>query len=670
MSGLVALFHRDGRPVEQAAIETMLAAVPYRGPDGMWTRLFDTVALGHAKLSVTPEEEAERQPLLSPRTGCALIADARLDNRAELLAQLPDRPSPTVSDGELILRAYEAWGIDAPAHLLGDFAFAVWDPRHQRFVCARDTGGERPLFYRVDRRTFAAASEIHQLFQDASVAVVPNERRIREFLVPLNVFRVEKDAAATFYEGIWAVPAGHVLVVDREAVRVWRYWDLAPPREIRYRSDGEYAEHFRALLFDAVRARLRTSRPLGALLSGGLDSSSVVCTAHELFRRGEVSNPGLVGLSLVFDSPECDERHFIRDMQVKHGFEVRYVSPGTFVDRLQLEPDGFRQSPILGVTERDAAFLAASRAGVRAVLTGDVADAVVGGSRLVFDSLLRHGRLGAFRRHLGAYRRSSGESLRKTLAVYCLGPLLPLGLQARLVSRYLRQKLENNRARLLPSWIPEPLREELSSLNIQLCVEAERGRRFSSEARQLEYSSLYPPGVTSSPLGWPLECWSPFADRRLHEFLLAVPPEQKFEPHPDTDEFYAGSKRLVRRAMQGILPESIRTRTSKTHFGSVFEDEVRRRWPRYEAAFGPAGTPEVAARGYVDQQLFWLRLQELRAGPRGRDLLYVRGVVLLESWLRTFRLPRPQLVTFPTQWRRPEQAIKRYGHAMAPLGVA
>jgi len=165
-------------------VKEMLAAVPYRGPDGQYVRVWHTVGLGHAKLAVTLEEEPEQQPLISPRTGCAVIADARLDNRAHLLARLPDNPSSTVSDAELILRAYEAWGPKAAAELLGDFAFAIWDPRDRRIVCARDTSGQRCLFYRLDQRTFAAASEIQQLLQDRAVPIEPNVERVREYLVP------------------------------------------------------------------------------------------------------------------------------------------------------------------------------------------------------------------------------------------------------------------------------------------------------------------------------------------------------------------------------------------------------------------------------------------------------------------------------------------------------
>ena len=188
MSGIAALLSRDGRPAQRDDVLAMLQAIPYRGPDGMQVRAWPQVVLGHARLAVTPEEEAEQQPLVSVRTGCAVVADARLDNRDELLARFSDCP-PTASDAALILRAYEAWGVDAAAQLLGDFAFVIWDPNARRLTCARDGAGQRSLYYRRDRRAFAVASEIHQLLQDPAVPLAPDEHRIHEALVPLNLSR-------------------------------------------------------------------------------------------------------------------------------------------------------------------------------------------------------------------------------------------------------------------------------------------------------------------------------------------------------------------------------------------------------------------------------------------------------------------------------------------------
>ncbi len=629
----------------------MLEAVPYRGPDGMWVRVWEGLGLGlgHAKLTMTAEEIREQQPLVSPRTSCAIVADVRLDNRDDLLARLPEGPPLEASDAELILRAYEEWGDDVAGLLLGDFAFVIWDPRHRRLVCARDSSGQRTLFYRVDHRTFAAASEIQQLLQDPTVALEPNDERIRDFLVPWNMIRNEKDRPDTFYRGIHSVAAGHLLSVDGDRVSVRPFWELQPPRPLRYRRDEEYAEHYRALFFEVVRARLRSVHPVGVMLSGGLDSTSVACVAQELYQQGLAADHGFASFSSVFEGLECDERPYIADVQAKYGFPAHLVPTGEMAGRLRLEPVGFQESPNAGVPEsRDALFSAVQRAGVRAVLTGEVADACVYGSRMVFDSLLRQGRLRAFWHHFQAARRTSQTSVRTIVGLSCLAPLLPLPLQRAAVTTYLRRLHRRHGAAVLPGWMPEPLRADLSERNLQLVLRAEAQRRFSNPSQEEEYRLLWPPEVARHPTPWAVEVWRPFADRRLHEFLLAIPPEQKFEPHPDTDEFYAGSKWLVRRAMRGILPESIRTRTGKTVFSSAIERELETQWPVHERAFGPGALPEVAARGYVDQERFWTRLKELRDGrSTGADLMYLMQVLGLETWLRALVLPRPQRVTVP-----------------------
>lgn len=669
MSGLAALCHTDGRSVDPEAMRAMLSAISYRGPDGMSCRLWGKVGLGLAKMAVTPEEQDEQQPLVSPRTGCGIIADVRLDNREELLCRLPGQLSRDLSDTELILRAYEEWGTDAVRHLLGDFAFIIWEPRAQRIVAARDTSGQRTLFYRVDARTFAAASEIHQLLQDPSVPHEPNDEKIRESLIPWYAYRNPRDGASTFYKGILALPAGHLLVFDDGSLRVHQYWRLDPPPELRYRRDDEYAEHYLDLLSEVIRTRLRSIHPVGALLSGGLDSSSLVCVAQELYRAGKAQGAGMTAFTAVFDGLECDERHLVRDIEAKYGLPVQYFPAEECDGKLQLRPQGFMEAPhVRSANPNDPMWSRVSQVGVRGVLTGDIADACVYGSRLVFDSLLRQGKFRAFWRHFQAFRRVSSEPVGKTLALACVAPLLPLDLQRRFMAWYLQRRFTELRNSLIPAWVPEALRQELAHRHVSLCLSAERGRRFSSPAREEEYQLLCPPERAWSPPGWPITVLRPFADRRLHNFLLAVSSEQKFQPHPETDEFYAGSKWLVRRALRGILPESIRTRTNKTVFTDSISSELVRQWPTYEAAFGPNAISEVALRGYVDQKRFWSRLCEVRDGRDVSDLIYMFQVVGLETWLRGFGQTRTDAIQVPVgTTSRFSPLVIREADALAPV---
>jgi asparagine synthase (glutamine-hydrolysing) len=646
VSGLVALVNHSGAPIEERALWNILRAAPHRGPDGAWVHVDGAAGLGYAKLAVTPEDVAARQPLASPLTGCVVTADARLDNRAELLAVLRGDwlrgADAEVPDAALILRAYEVWGGGAARRLLGDFAFVVWDPRARRLVCARDTSGQRPLFYRADRQTFAAASEIRQLLQDPSVAVTPSEERLLDFLVPANLWVNEKDCADTFFVGIRAVPAGHTLTLgvgEGESVpRIERYWALEPPAEIRYRTEEEYAEHFRALFFEAVRARLRSAGDVGMLLSGGLDSSSVACVAQELYRTGRAAR-GVTAYSMVFEGLECDERPLVEDVRAKSGLPVEFVPAPVGLWGAHLEPSELLTSPLDRPDARWALYAQAERRGLRVVLTGDIADGCVRGSPLVFDALLRRGRWRELRRHLAAYRAWSDDGLRRIAALYCAAPLLPLGAQRAVMAAWQRRAILRDR-RLLPAWLTEPVRAELGRRHLEISLERERSRRFSSPAREEEYRLLYPPEVARTPAGSPVETWRPVAERRLHEFLLAVPPELKYAPHQDTNDAYAAGKRLPRMALRGLLPESIRTRTYQTHFAAVFERELETHWPALEATFGPGGTPEVARRGYVEAAPFWDRLCQVRAGYRPRDFMYVLRLVEVEMWLRSFSAPR------------------------------
>ena len=199
VAAIVARNARSGRRVELAQLlGRMLECVDYRGPDDAQAWIGAGVALGHASLMTTPEDHFGAQPLVSPRTGCVISADVRLDNRRALLDLLEWPRGGNISDAELVLRAYEKWGLDAPARLAGDFAFAIWDPRHARLVCARDVYGQRPLYYRTDATGCAVASEIHQLLQDPSVPLAANESRILDDLVPASMVRNAMDRAETY----------------------------------------------------------------------------------------------------------------------------------------------------------------------------------------------------------------------------------------------------------------------------------------------------------------------------------------------------------------------------------------------------------------------------------------------------------------------------------------
>ena len=654
MSVIALVFQRDGHPADSELVHRMLQVTRHRGPDRQTVFPSGAAALGYGQLTTTPEEIDTEQPRLSRRSGCVLVADARLDNRPAILTQLGADGDPGLDDAEFILRLYEARGIDFAADLEGDFAVVIWDPRARRIVATRDERAQRPLYYFLAPDRFLAASSIVQLLEDPRIVVEPDEERIRDHLVPFNVERNAYDQHRTFLAGIWNLPAGHTLVVDEASVKLSPFRTPPKPAVLRYRHAEDYVEHFRFLLYEAVRAQLRSAGPVGALLSGGLDSTSVVAAAQELYRQDLVGDRGFVAYTGIFGGPENDEREYTGALQAKYGFSHRTVDARQAAVTLCLEPTGFVPTPGKVVNEVDPLLDAATADGVRVVLTGEVADACVFGAPQVFDSLLRAGRLVELTRRLRTYHARMDESWTKVLAVYCLAPLLPLSLQRRWLPIVGRRAFERSRKWLIPPWIADDVRSDLEERQLARTLVTEAERRFGNPARHWEDSMLRPPEVGYEPRDWPLEFRRPYANTRLIEYLLAVPPEEKFGEVGLSDSWYAGSKQLVRRAFQDVLPESIRTRTTKPHFASVFHSELQKRWDDYTQAFGPGARSEIASRGYVQPLAFWERLGRVRDGSIGPDFLLILRLVTLESWLRAVRgVSRQPALNVSSSWSAP-----------------
>lgn len=188
MSGIAGIYYPDGRPVDRTDLERMGAAIAHRGPDGEGVWSNGPVALGHRMLWTTPESLQERLPRLSATGDFVLTADARIDNRDDLVAalDLSDRPTSEVTDSQLILAAYEKWGTSCSEKLLGDFAFAVWDSRRQQLFCSRDPMGIKPFYYYHTAGVFAFASEIQALLCLDGVPRRLNEVKVADFLAHLR----------------------------------------------------------------------------------------------------------------------------------------------------------------------------------------------------------------------------------------------------------------------------------------------------------------------------------------------------------------------------------------------------------------------------------------------------------------------------------------------------
>ena len=334
------------------------------------------------------------------------------------------------------------------SRLVGDFAFALWDPRHRSLFCARDPLGVQPFYYAERPDLFVWGTELGQVLAHPGVDRTPDEGYAAELLTVYV-----RSEQATLYRGVRRLPPAHALVVDPRGIRVFRYWDIDLAREIRYRRDEEYADHFRALFEEAVRCRLRCNGHIAAHLSGGLDSSSVVGIAADLGRHG--CAPPVPAVSLVFPQrPEIDETPYIQDVVRATGV------PWICVEAPAFDAAAWRRSVVrrsdFPEFPNDAAFGGIRRAladrGVRVTLSGEGGDLALTGSFFYYADLLRNGRLvAAFRRYVDV-ARSEGRGW--TSAMFLQGgvwPLLPPGAK-----RAVRGMARRWRPNVVPSWIAAP----------------------------------------------------------------------------------------------------------------------------------------------------------------------------------------------------------------------
>lgn len=276
MSGLFGFFHLDGRPADSADLARMSAPMAHWGTDGGGVRTEHQAALGVHVRRITPEDRFDTQPLRLAEV--TLVAHARLDNRAELLASLkPATPPDETPDSALVLQAYLRHGDDCVQHLRGDWAFALWDGRQRKLVVARDATGNTSLYWWCDAKQMVFASNVHAVLAHPAVPCRPNAQQIAGFLTEFFVPAFEDETA---YEGIRRLAPGHMLIADGREVRKHRWWrpEALPP--LPYQRPEDYDEAFVALYQDAVAQRLRVhDGEVALLMSAGLDSGSVAALA-------------------------------------------------------------------------------------------------------------------------------------------------------------------------------------------------------------------------------------------------------------------------------------------------------------------------------------------------------------------------------------------------------
>ena len=321
MCGIAGRFNYDPlRPVSRPVLEAMTDAVAHRGPDAAGYHVAPGIGLGHRRLSIIDLSTGD-QPLCNENGTVWTVFNGEIYNFAEVRAELQAHGHrfKTGSDTEIIVHGYEQWGERCVDWFRGMFAFAVWDSAARRLLLARDRLGVKPLYYaELPGRGIVFGSELKSLLEDPDVPRDWRPDAIDAYLTLLYI-----PAPSTIYKGIHKLEPGHALVAERGTVRTKRYWDLEFTGEGDPRREEEYLEQLDALLSESVALRQIADVPLGAFLSGGIDSSAVAAYMVETSARPPVT------ISVGFDHARYDELSHARRVAEHLGceFHPRTVTP-------------------------------------------------------------------------------------------------------------------------------------------------------------------------------------------------------------------------------------------------------------------------------------------------------------------------------------------------------
>jgi asparagine synthase (glutamine-hydrolysing) len=624
IAGIVAAdrLHAD----ERARVELMRDVLTHRGPDGAGLHSDERAALAHRRLSIV-DVAGGHQPLANEDGSIWITYNGEIYNHADVRVMLEaaGHKYRTRSDTETIVHAYEQWGDECVHRFRGMFAFALWDAPKRRLLLARDRLGVKPLYWACVNSRLLFASEIKSILESGLIAAEPNERVLSEVLATRYTSSVE-----TMFRGIFKLLPGHRLVFEDGRVRISQYWDLpvdGPDPAIANLPERELINRFRDLLQESVRLRLMSDVPFGMFLSGGIDSSAVAALMTK-----EIDRP-VETFSVAFEDRAFSELEYAREVARAVGANAHeiVIDDRDFfgaLPRLVWHED----EPIAHPSSVPLHFVSAlARQHVKVVLTGEGSDELLAGYGKYPRSLLNW-------KAGGIYERVVPAAVRTTVASSIV-PRLPTR-----VARYARRSflaVPRDPARMFFdtfAGVPLHLQHEL------LAPPVVRGA--DTYGPSLEYFAipdahggilnalLYTDVKTylvellmkqdQMSMSTSIESRVPFLDHELVEFAAHLPERLKLNGFT--------TKRILREAMRGVLPESILSRP-KMGFPVPFANWARGGWN--DVMRDVLLDRRTKQRGLINAAAVERLLDGHREGARaGGDAIW--ALVNLELWYRTF----------------------------------
>lgn len=605
----------DGRPIEPDYLDKAEFCIGSYHQDGRGLHTESGLSILYGAFHTTKESRREIQPHIT-RSGAVITWDGRLDNRPDLTQQLKGAVSAEPTDVEIVAAAYEVWGTDCLARLLGDWAVVIWNSKDHSLTLAKDFAGTRHLYYAIGRDHITWSTTLEPL-----VLLDPGPIGINDEYIA-GWFSLFPATHLTPYLGIDSVPPSSFVRVVPGGSRVMRYWDFVPGSELHCRSDAEFEETFRSLLTQSVKRRLHSEFPVLAELSGGIDSSSIVCVADDIVTKGLAETPRIDTISYFKNGePDWNEQPYFALIEKKRGrigchIDISSLGSNSFQldsDDLQIMPGtGKTASPVAG---QFADCIAAQ--GNRVLLSGIGGDEVTGGIPMATPELADL--LAAFQvRRLIHQLKAWALNMRK--------PWIHLLIET--INEFLPPALVGTPKQLRPApWLtPNLVGRQYAALTGYTRRLRFFGRAPSFQVNLFALDVLRRQLHSDRPSQQPTydRCY-PYLDRDLLEFLFAVPREQLLRP---------GQRRsLMRRALAGIVPDELLNRKRKAYITREPFAVIMSEWAALTEISKHMINSEL---GIVDSEAFNDALCKARQGQTVPMVPLIRTFAI-EIWLMSLR---------------------------------
>ena len=656
MCGIAGIFSQEGKRVDPALLFGMTNSIRHRGPDDEGFLLVDSkkgvvehrrgddtipqvrsphilesfgdgtpnLALGWRRLGIIDLSPTGHQPMSNGEQTVWIIFNGEIYNYIELREELLAKGYVfrTKTDGEVIIHAYQEWGMECLSRFNGMWAFALWDGRAKKLFCARDRFGVKPFYYFKNNDVFTFASEIKALLLNPAIARKANHQTVYDYLAYATIDHTDE----TLFSGIKQLPPAHYLAIDGAGtIEIRKYYTLHCNSELGSFDQAENKRHtdkFKELLFDSVKLRLRTDVPLGSCLSGGLDSSTIVCMANTLMVQDGVIDRSLIGehqktFTAEYDNAQYSEKAFVDKVIARTNAQPHFVHPDGRELWGELEKVIYHQDEPFNSTSAYAQWNVmrlAHKNGMKVLLDGQGGDELLGGYAyhvpIYHAELLRHLRFGTLFAEMRATSTISQRPAYRQL-VELLGKtarnIFPDSAFDQITASrgFMNPDFSSSRKKTLTAAkrndsLQERLLQEETRLNLQqlLHYEDRNSMAFSIEARV------------------------PFLDFRVVEYGMQIPVQFKIHN--------GWSKYPLRCAGEGLIPNEVQWRKDKMGFVTPQDKWMRMLQPQIRALLFDE---HLRAEEFLSPSSLRRQLQH---DPPTIPHSTLWRVVNLELWMRRF----------------------------------